>query len=118
MTLECAILQATERNYILTPEDLHKWAKEYIRGITFFYITQKEIKAHVLRPTDRLQYAKTVPSTRSHHKFVPINTSELKMYFLSSDKEDVGTKVSVTGLTDVAVHNRPLMSRKVCCCCI
>jgi hypothetical protein len=34
---------------------------------------------------------------------VAINTSELKIYLMSSDKEDMGTKVNVTGLTDVAV---------------
>jgi hypothetical protein len=31
-----------------------------------------------------------------------INSSELKIYFLSSDKEDMGTKVSDTCLADVA----------------
>jgi hypothetical protein len=43
---------------------------------------------------------------------VPINTSELKIYFLSSDKEDMGTKVNVTGLTDVAVQTSHLCPRK------
>jgi hypothetical protein len=96
-----ASLQATERNHILTPEDLHEWAKGNITGITFFCITQKEIKAQVLRLTDKLHYAKTVPGIQSHHMFVPINTSELKIYLMSSEKEDMCTKVSVTGLTDV-----------------
>jgi hypothetical protein len=35
---------------------------------------------------------------------VSINTSELKIYFVSSDKECMGTKVSVTRLTDVAIQ--------------
>jgi hypothetical protein len=43
---------------------------------------------------------------------VSINTSELKIYFLSSDKEDMGTKVSVTGLTDVAVQTSLLCPGK------
>jgi hypothetical protein len=43
---------------------------------------------------------------------VPINTSELKIYFLSPDKEDMGTKVSVTGLTDVAVETSQLCPGK------
>jgi hypothetical protein len=34
---------------------------------------------------------------------MPINTLELKIYLLSPDKEDMGTEVSITGLTDVAV---------------
>jgi hypothetical protein len=79
-------------------------SQKNVTGITFYYITQKEIKAHVLRLTDRLQYAKTIPGTWSNHTFVPINTSENKIHLLSSDKEDMGTKVSVTGLTDAAVQ--------------
>jgi hypothetical protein len=71
-----ASLYETERNQILTPKDLCKWAKGNITGITFFYITQTEIKVHVPRLTDRLQYAKTVPDTESHCKSMPINTSE------------------------------------------
>jgi hypothetical protein len=54
-------LQETET--YSTPEDVHKWTKEYITGITFFYITQKEIKAHILRLTAGLQFAKSVPGT-------------------------------------------------------
>jgi hypothetical protein len=43
---------------------------------------------------------------------VPINTSGLKIYLVSSDKEDMGTKLSVTGLTDVAVTESMLMLNK------
>jgi hypothetical protein len=84
-----------------------KYYRNYI-----FYTTQKEIKAHVLRLRDRLQFAKTVPGTESHHKIVPINSSELKIHLLSSDREDMGTKVSVTGLTDVVVKTSQLCPRK------
>jgi hypothetical protein len=42
---------------------------------------------------------------------MPINTSELKIYF-SSNKEDMGTKLSVTGLNDVAVETSHLCPRK------
>jgi hypothetical protein len=35
---------------------------------------------------------------------VTINTSELKVYLFSSDKEDMGTKVSVAGSTGIAVQ--------------
>jgi hypothetical protein len=47
---------------------------------------------------------------------VTINTSELKTYLLSSDKEGMGAKVRVTGLTDVAEETSQLMSQKVCNC--
>jgi hypothetical protein len=52
-------LQTTEKN-ILTPEVLYKWAEENIRIITFLYITWIELKLHVPRLTDRLQFAETV----------------------------------------------------------
>jgi hypothetical protein len=41
-----------------------------------------------------------------------LNTSEINIYCLSSDKEDMGTKVSVTGLTDVAVQTSQLCPGK------
>jgi hypothetical protein len=109
-----ASLQATKRNHILTAEDLYNWTK----GIKFFYITQKENKAHILRLTDRLQYVKTVPGTWKHCEFVPINTSGLKIHLLSLDKEDMSTKVSVTCLTDVAVERNQLCPKRMCCCMI
>jgi hypothetical protein len=56
-----------------------------------------------------LQYAKTVFGTWSTISFVPIT---LEIYLLSSDKEDMGTKVSVTGLTDVAVQTSQPCSGK------
>jgi hypothetical protein len=56
-----------------------------------FYITQKEIKAHVVRLTDGLHFAKTVPGTQSHCKFELISTSELQKYLVSSGKEGMGT---------------------------
>ncbi|KDR08383.1 hypothetical protein L798_00796 [Zootermopsis nevadensis] len=37
------------------------------------------MKARVLRPTDRLQYPKTHCGIWGHHKFVPINTPEIKI---------------------------------------
>jgi hypothetical protein len=43
---------------------------------------------------------------------VPINTSELTIHFLSSDKEGMGTKVSVTSLTDIAVQTSQLCPGK------
>jgi hypothetical protein len=38
--------------------------------------------------------------------------SALEIYLLSSDKEDTGTKASITGLTDVAVQTSQLCSGK------
>jgi hypothetical protein len=43
---------------------------------------------------------------------VPINTSEHKIYFLLTDKEDMGTKVSVTGSTDEAAETNQLCPAK------
>jgi hypothetical protein len=48
-----------------------------------------------------------------HHNFVPINIFRAPgIYLLSSDKADGGTKVSVTGLTGVAVETSQLCPRK------
>jgi hypothetical protein len=46
------------------------------------------------------------------HKFAPTNTSGLAIYLSSSDKEDMGTEVSVTDLTDVPVQTSQLCHRK------
>jgi hypothetical protein len=80
-------------------------------------LTQKEIKAHVLRMTDRPQYAKTVPDTWSHHTFVPINSLELKINLLSSDTEDMYTKVGLTDVdfwrTNGKIRDSELISSKI-----
>jgi hypothetical protein len=48
----CTFFLATERNHTLTPEYLHKSAKVNIRENMVTYTIQKEIRAHVLEPTD------------------------------------------------------------------
>jgi hypothetical protein len=52
-------------------------------GITFFCRTHKEIKAHVVRLTDKLQVSKTVPGSHCNN-FVPFNISKDEIYFWSS----------------------------------
>jgi hypothetical protein len=76
--------------------------------ITFFHITQKEIKVHALRPTDRLKYPKTIPGTCKWYMEPPLSSCPLKCHSLGHNschliKKDIGTSVSVMGLTDVAV---------------
>jgi hypothetical protein len=77
------------------------------------YTSQEGIKAHVLRITYSLQYTKSFPGILSQHKFMPIDTSEIKMYFFPSDKEVMCTEVSATGLTSVAMQTSQLCPRKL-----
>lgn len=44
-------------------ENLYIWEKENTTGIIIFYTTQKEISAQVLRLTNKIQFAKTLPGT-------------------------------------------------------
>jgi hypothetical protein len=96
----CASLQATERSHILTQDK--EWAKN-ITGITFFYITQKGIKTHVLRQDSGYNMLNLSLVHAATTSVCPSTVVSL-IYFLSSDKDDTGTKVSVTGLTCVAVQ--------------
>lgn len=41
-----------------------------------------------------------------------INTSEIEMYILSSDRKDICTKVSITGLTNVTEETSQLCPMK------
>ncbi len=94
-----ASLQATDNKHILTPQDLYNWASLNIQGIAFFYVSDEEVQVHGNTIKERLGNAKTVPGTRSHHKFVPINTDEMKIFCVSFDDESRSTKVSITGIT-------------------
>jgi hypothetical protein len=79
-----------------SPVKLHGVAKRNITGHGKGKVAQASLV--------RLQYTTTVPGTRIHQEFVLINISELKIYLLPSDKEDTGTKVSITDLTSVAIY--------------
>ncbi|CAH0556044.1 unnamed protein product [Brassicogethes aeneus] len=91
-----ASLQATLDNHILTPLDLFNWANCNIHNIKFFFVSHADVQQHAKSLEARFQSAKTVPGTRSYHRFVPINNSELILYRLSSDDENSGFKVSLT----------------------
>ena len=77
-------LQATVTNQILNPQHMFALA---IAGIKYLYINEKDIAKNFQDFAHKERYArcKTIPSTRSHHSFIPISKTVLEMKRLSSD---------------------------------
>ena len=94
-----ASLQANLQHQILTPLQMYEWAAKNINGINFVYAAKKDVELHRNYMVDRFASIQTVPGTRSHHRFVPLNANKLKMFRLSSD--DCGTEVNVSPEPDV-----------------
>ena len=55
---------------------LYSWANEHVTGINMF-VSKQDIAEHSLKIEPRLQNAKTVVGTRSHHRFVPLADNKL-----------------------------------------
>ncbi len=89
-----ASLQATLQDQILTPQQMYNWASKNIPGIHFFFAAKEDIEAHRSCLADRFESVQTVPGTRSHHRFVPLDENTLKIFRLSCD--DKGTVVHVS----------------------
>ena len=81
-----ASLQRSVDNQILTPRKLFEWADATVKGIHCLYVSQEEISGHAELQTARFMNAKTVPGTREHHCFLPIDNSTLKMSRVSEDR--------------------------------
>ena len=77
-------LQATVTNQILNPQHMFALA---IAGIKYLYINEKDIAKNFQDFAHEERYArcKTIPSTRSHHSFIPISETVLEMKKLSSN---------------------------------
>ena len=80
-----ASLQAPSQGQILNPETFFQWCQSNISGIEFMFVSSEEIDEHGQALSDRLASGRTIPGTRSHHKFVPTSDG-LKMFRLSADK--------------------------------
>ena len=89
-----ASLQATTLNHILCAKELFLWAKANISGIEMLFVSADEIEKcdTVLKP--RLDAAKTIAGTRSHHSFVPVSSNVLQMRRISADLEGTSAKVA------------------------
>ena len=73
---------------------MYEWAAKNINGINFVYAAKEDFELHRNNMVDRFASIQTVPGTRSHHRFVPLNANKLKMFRLSPD--DCGTGDGVT----------------------
>ncbi len=72
-----ASLQAITVNHIICAKELFLWAKAKISGIEMLFVSADEIEKcdMVLKP--RLNAAKTIAGTSSHHSFVPVSSNVL-----------------------------------------
>ena len=89
-----ASLQATTGNHILNAKELFSWAKANISGIEMLFVSTEEIEKCELVLEPRLDDAKTIAGTRSHHSFVPVSSVSLQIRRISADVD--GTFVKVT----------------------
>ena len=82
-----ASLQAATSGQILTPKEFYCWAEAHITGITFLYISSADIEEREKKFSlvERYASVNTIHGTRSHHAFVPISQSSMKMKRISSD---------------------------------
>ena len=94
-----ASLQANLQHQILTPLHMYEWAAKNINGINFVYAAKEDVELHRNNMVDRFASIQTVPGTRSHYRFVPLNANKLKMFRLSSD--DCGTDVNMSPEPDI-----------------
>ena len=79
-----ASLQAPREGQILNPDSFYQWCRSNISGIEFAFVSSEEIEEHGCAISDRLSTGRTIPGTRSHHKFVP-TLGGLKLFRLSAD---------------------------------
>ena len=88
-----ASLQATTGNHILNAKELFSWAKANISGIEMLSVSTEEIEKCELVLEPRLDDAKTIAGTRSHHSFVPVSSVSLQIRRISADVD--GTFVNL-----------------------
>ena len=68
-------LQQTCCDHILTPQQLFEWSKSHISGINKSYVLASDADANRERLTERS--STTVPGTRSHHSFIPLDHNKV-----------------------------------------
>ena len=84
-----ASLQAPHKDQILTPFQMFTGADLHITGIKYIFVSESEVlkNAHHFDLHNRYSECKTVPGTRSHHSFIPINENVVEMRRVSFDEE-------------------------------
>jgi hypothetical protein len=83
-----AALRATgDQGHIVTPYDLFTHGRDNIKNISYYWCPSTEVAQRAVELKERFENLKTVPGTRSHHKFVPETINSLKIYRMSNDIE-------------------------------
>ena len=82
-----ASLQATISGQILTPLEMHDWCVINVKGIKFFYVSAIDVvnSCEQFKLEERYSHVSTVPGTRSHHSFVPVEEMKLEIRRISAD---------------------------------
>ena len=81
---------------MLSVNDFFKYCTEDLASkISFFLTTPQDIEISSQELKHRLEVAKTIPGTRSFHKFIPENETQIRAFYISSDIE--GQIKNVTG---------------------
>lgn len=81
-----ASLQRPYSNQILTPEEMYRFCSENISGIQFIYVSAEECKTNSVQLQKRFEACKTIPQTRSYHRFVPISPSCIRCFYYSQSE--------------------------------
>ena len=85
-SLTKASLMRSISNQILNAVDVFNYCLEHLSAnIAFFFVTDDEVKEIEGNLETRFVLANTVAGTRRYHRFVPQNTTELKVYETSYD---------------------------------
>ena len=79
-------LKRTHNNQIINAEEMYNFCNLHFKEITFFYISKSIIDKERENLQPRFMRAKTIPGTRSFHRFRPINNSGLEI-MRTSDQE-------------------------------
>jgi len=80
-----ASLQQISTSHILTPEQLFSWAQSNISGIHVFFVPVSDVELNRAKLSARFELSKTIPGTRSHHSFIPVNSCELRISRISGE---------------------------------
>ena len=78
-------LQRAKEKQIFTPRQLYEFTSEEIPGITSFYVSTDDIQRNRPFLKNRFSLGKTIPGTRSHHCFVPISDTEMRLSRISGE---------------------------------
>ena len=79
-----ASLQRPYGNQILTCDAMMDFCVQHIPGIKFFNVTPEDVADTGTELVNRFEMAQTVKGTQQYHRYVPISTSSLEVYRLSS----------------------------------